>query len=144
MSELLIREKKCIEFDATSDNCSQHQMMTTDESKFSVEHLDAERGAEAARLIWDDDPSAEAIVDPHTPAFARAMIDTSVGILRSSRGLIKRMITRASAGAEDLAVAQFQGIIEVIQNADDVRATEVRFALRDNRDGRQLLIVHNG
>jgi hypothetical protein len=54
------------------------------------------------------------------------------------------MIRQAAAGAEDLAIAQFQGIIEVIQNADDVRATEVRFALRDGKHGRQLLIVHNG
>ncbi|WP_249690881.1 DUF3883 domain-containing protein [Stappia sp. WLB 29] len=101
-------------------------------------------GAEAARLIWDDDPAAGALVDPRTPEFAHAMIDTSVTILRSSRGLIKRMIDRAAAGAEDLAVEQFQGIIEVIQNADDVRATEVRFALREKPGKRQLLIVHNG
>jgi hypothetical protein len=67
-----------------------------------------------------------------------------VAILRSSRGLIKRMIDRAAAGAEDLAVEQFQGIVEVIQNADDVRATEVRFALREMAEERQLLIVHNG
>lgn len=105
---------------------------------------DAVLGAEAARLIWDDDPDARALIDPRTPEFAHAMIDTSVAILRSSRGLIKRMIDRAAAGAEDLAVEQFQGIVEVIQNADDVRATEVRFALRERAEKRQLLIVHNG
>lgn len=119
-------------------------MTVLDETENIVEMLDAESGAEAARLIWDDDPRAETIVDPHTPAFARAMIETSVRILQTSRGLIKKMIVRAAASAEDLAVAQFQGIIEVIQNADDVRATEVRFALRDRPEGRQLLIVHNG
>jgi len=110
----------------------------------SSEAKDAELGAEAARLIWDDDDEAGEIDDPRTPSFARAMIDTSVAILRSSKGLIKKMINRAAAGAEDLAVAQFQGIIEVIQNADDVRATEVRFALRDHDGGRELLIAHNG
>lgn len=123
-------------------------MTVLDKTEHTAESLDAERGAEAARLIWDDAPEAEAIIDPRTPAFARAfaraMIDTSVEILRASKGLIKRMIDRAAAGAEDLAVAQFQGIIEVIQNADDVRATEVRFTIRDTPDGRQLLIVHNG
>lgn len=116
-------------------------------TEFLAEHAelsDAEAGAEAARLIWDDDADAAAIVDPRTPEFANAVIDTSVEILRSSKGLIKRMIKQAAAGAEDLAIAQFQGIIEVIQNADDVRATEVRFALREGEDGRQLLIVHNG
>ena len=105
---------------------------------------DASAGADAARLIWDDAPEAESIRDPRTLTFARSMIETSVAILRSSRGLIKKMIDRAAAGAEDLAVAQFQGIIEVIQNADDVRATEVRFLLRKTIEGLQLLIVHNG
>jgi hypothetical protein len=104
----------------------------------------ARRGMEAARLIWDDDPEIDAIIDPRTPVFARAMINSSVTILKSSRGLIKKMIQRAAAAAEDLAVAQFQGLVEVIQNADDVRATEVRFALREAESGRQLLIVHNG
>lgn len=108
------------------------------------DNFETQKGVEAAHLIWDDDPSAESIVDPRTPAFARAMVDASVKILRSSSGLIRKMISRAAAGAEDLAVAQFQGIVEVIQNADDVRATEVRFALRDHPEGRQLLIVHNG
>lgn len=32
----------------------------------------------------------------------------------------------------------------MIQNADDLDATEVRFALRDGDEGRQLLIVHDG
>jgi hypothetical protein len=39
---------------------------------------------------------------------------------------------------------QFQGLIEVIQNADDVRAAVVCFALRETKTGRQLLIVHDG
>ncbi|SDU32578.1 sacsin N-terminal ATP-binding-like domain-containing protein [Pseudomonas yamanorum] len=106
--------------------------------------LDFERGREAARLIWEDDPTTNALVDPRSPAFAHAMIDASVEELRNSKGLLKKMIDRATAGAEDLAVAQFQGVIEVIQNADDVRANEVRFALRDGPRGRQLLIVHDG
>jgi hypothetical protein len=103
----------------------------------------AELGAEAARRIWDDEAD-EGIHDPRTPEFACAMVKTSVSILKTSSGLIKKMIDRAAAAAGDLAVAQFQGLIEAIQNADDVGATEVRFALREGRAGRQLLIVHNG
>lgn len=105
---------------------------------------DALAGGEAARRIWDDEETAGTIEDPRTTEFAHAMIDTAVEILHTSKGLIKRMISQAAAGAEDLAVAQFQGIIEVIQNADDVRATEVRFALRLENNRQQLLIVHNG
>ncbi|MDK9706387.1 MAG: DUF3883 domain-containing protein [Desulforhopalus sp.] len=119
-------------------------MTVLNKSWHITEHLDSERGEEAARLIWEDEPAAKTIIDPRTHAFARAMINASVGILKSSKGLIKKMMRRAAAGAEDLAVAQFQGIIEIIQNADDVRATEVRFSLRNIPDGRQLLIVHNG
>ena len=104
----------------------------------------AELGAEAARRIWDDEADVEGIHDPRTPEFACAMVKTSVAILKTSSGLIKKMIDRAAAAAEELAVAQFQGLIEAIQNADDVGATEVRFALRETRAGRQLLIVHNG
>lgn len=109
-----------------------------------VEDPDYAMGREAARLIWDDHPAMAKLVDPRSSAFAEAMIDTSAEALRNSTGLIKKMINRAAAGAEDLAVAQFQGIIEVIQNADDVRATQVRFALRESMSGRQLLIVHDG
>lgn len=50
----------------------------------------------------------------------------------------------AANAAADLNVSQFQGLIEVIQNADDLRATEVRFALREQDGKRQLLVVHNG
>jgi hypothetical protein len=101
-------------------------------------------GAEAAHLIWNDDQAVDDIRDPRTPEFARAMIDASVAILQDSRGLIKKMIQRAAAAAEDLAVAQFQGLVEVIQNADDVRAAEVRFALRETKAGRQDRVPADG
>jgi uncharacterized protein (DUF1778 family) len=98
-------------------------------------------GAEAARPIWDDEAAVD---DTRRPAHAgvRARYDRHVSsVLRASPGLINKMIKLAAAAAEDLAVAQFQGLIEVIQNADDVRATEVRFALRETKAGRRLLIV---
>lgn len=110
----------------------------------TTELLDTEKGTDAAIQIWNNDPEAKAIVDPRTPAFARAMIDKSMKQLQDTPSLIKNMIEQASAGAEGLAIAQFQGIIEVIQNADDVLATEVRLALRNTSKSRQLLIVHNG
>lgn len=106
--------------------------------------LQIRQGIDAANLIWNDSSDAQLIVDPRTPEFAQGMVDTCVGALKGSPGLIKKMMQQAAAGAEDLAVSQFQGIIEVIQNADDVRATEVRFALRYVGGQRQLLIVHNG
>ena len=42
------------------------------------------------------------------------------------------MMRNAQHAAADLNVESFQGLVEVIQNADDLRATEVRFALRQH------------
>lgn len=101
-------------------------------------------GQEVAQLIWDDAPGVEQIRDPRTPAFANALIDGLAMALAESPGTIKKLMHGAAEAAKGLNVAQFQGLIEVIQNADDVRATEVRFALRDKNRSQQLLIVHNG
>jgi hypothetical protein len=105
---------------------------------------DRERGVEAAHLIWQDDAGIDAIVDPRTPAFANAVLDTMAGALATAPGAMKRAIRTAARSAERLNVEPFQGLIEVIQNADDLRAGEVRFALRDVEGHRQLLIVHDG
>lgn len=101
-------------------------------------------GENAARLIIDNDPAAAHINDPRTIEFANAMMDTAAGKLKNAAGIFKDLVERAAASAEDLAVAAFQGIIEVIQNADDVRATQVWFALRPTKTGQQLLLVHDG
>jgi hypothetical protein len=105
---------------------------------------EAELGKEAARLIWDDAQDVEEILDPHTPAFANALIDELAAALAGSPGTIKKFMHSAAEAAKGLNVDQFQGLIEVIQNADDVQATEVRFGLREKNGGKQLLIVHNG
>lgn len=105
---------------------------------------DRDRGADAARLIWRDDAAIDTIVDPRTPAFANAVLDTLASELAKAPGAMKRAIRTAARSAERLNVEPFQGLIEVIQNADDLRAVEVRFALRDVDDRRQLLIVHDG
>jgi hypothetical protein len=105
---------------------------------------DAERGAEAARLIWEDGPEVEALIDPRTPAFARAVIDGLSHALHGSPGVIKKMMKNAQHAAADLNVSRFQGLVEVIQNGDDLSATEVRFALREHGGSQQLLVVHNG
>lgn len=109
-----------------------------------VDPEDQKRGMEAAHLIWQDDVGIDAIVDPRTSAFANAVLDTLAGALATAPGAMKRAIRTAARSAERLNVEPFQGLIEVIQNADDLRAGEVRFALRDVDGQRQLLIVHDG
>ena len=105
---------------------------------------DRKRGAEAADLIWQDDARVDAIVDPRTPEFANSMLDKLSDDLVNAPGAMKRAIRTAARSAERLNVEPFQGLIEVIQNADDLQAKEVRFALRHVDGERQLLIVHDG
>lgn len=105
---------------------------------------DADLGAVAARMIWDDQPGVDNLNDPRTPEFANAVVTGLASALTSSSGVLKKMMRGASAAAEDLNVEPFQGLTEVIQNADDLCATEVRFAFRDTAAGSDLLIVHNG
>lgn len=105
---------------------------------------DAELGARAARMIWEDQPGVDELIDTRTPEFAGAVIRGLASALASSPGALRKMMRGAAAAAEDLNVEPFQGLTEVIQNADDLHASEVRFAFRDTDTSRELLIVHNG
>ncbi len=46
--------------------------------------------------------------------------------------------------AEQLNVESFHGLIEIVQNADDLHASEVRVAIRRSGKHGRLLIAHNG
>lgn len=105
---------------------------------------DAELGTRAARMIWDDRQGIDDLIDPRTPDFANAFVTGLASALALSPGALRKMMRGAAIAAEDLNVEPFQGLTEVIQNADDLCAQEVRFALRDTNDSRELLIVHNG
>ncbi|MCW0232560.1 MAG: DUF3883 domain-containing protein [Ferrovibrio sp.] len=117
--------------------------LTVPPSEIAAES-DADLGARAARMIWDDQPGIDDLIDTRTPEFADAVIAGLANALASSPGALKKMMRGAAAAAEDLNVEPFQGLTEVIQNADDLHASEVRFALRDTEASRELLIVHNG
>ncbi|ATE65258.1 hypothetical protein COO09_24345 [Rhizorhabdus dicambivorans] len=103
-----------------------------------------EQGREAALLIWNDDPAAASIDDPRDPEFSSGvLVGLSLAMARAP-GLMRKVVRHAAAAAEDLNVEAFQGIVEVLQNADDLNATNVRIALRGGNAERQLLIVHDG
>ena len=105
---------------------------------------DVEMGQQAAKLIWEDAPDLDELDDPRTSEFACAVIDGLSAALADSPGAVRKMMRSASHAAEDLNVGQFQGLVEVIQNADDVRANEVRFMLRKSGADARLLVVHDG
>jgi Domain of unknown function (DUF3883) len=109
-----------------------------------ADESDADRGARAARMIWDDQAGVDDLIDARTPEFADAVVTGLANALASSPGALKKLMRGAASAAEDLNVEPFQGLTEVIQNADDLQASEVRFTFRNTDTGRELLIVHDG
>lgn len=101
-------------------------------------------GRQAALLIWDDDETAPSIEDPRDPDFSAGVMAGLSLAMAKAPGLMRKVVRHAAAAAEDLNVEAFQGVVEVLQNADDLGATNVRIALRIVDDKRQLLIVHDG
>lgn len=113
----------------------------------SLQPEDVEQAVEArraARLVWSSDPSAKDLSDPRRRSFADAVIKELGEELRKTPPLIQQVMAGAASAAEDLNVDPYQGLTEVLQNADDLGATEVRFALRSEGEVQQLLIVHDG
>ena len=104
----------------------------------------AAQGREAARAIWKDGLKAE-IDDPLTPEFACAAVEEFSRLqMEGTPGIYRDALEGAEMSAEQLNVERFQGVIEVVQNADDARANELRLALRQARGRREMLFVHDG
>jgi hypothetical protein len=104
----------------------------------------AEAGRAAARRLWREGLKA-AVRDPLEPEFAVAAV-TEFARLQSERtpGIYRDALEGAEISAEQLNVEPFHGVIEVLQNADDARATELRLALRTRSGRRHLLFAHDG
>jgi len=98
----------------------------------------------AADMVWRDDQAARDIEDPFDIAFARRFIDESVNRLDNADGVMLRALRGASRSAEGTNVDAFHGLVEFMQNADDLGATEVRIALDMSSEPRRMRIVHNG
>jgi hypothetical protein len=86
----------------------------------------------------------KSIKDPREVSFAGAVIEEFGRALSRTPALIQQVMAGAASAAEDLNVEPYQGLIEVLQNADDLGAKEVRFAVREFGKDRQLLVVHDG
>ncbi|TBZ73809.1 sacsin N-terminal ATP-binding-like domain-containing protein [Rhizobium leguminosarum] len=98
----------------------------------------------AATLIWNEDDAVHRIADPFNSDFAAAFVEALNRHLQSAGRMIHRVLEGAARSAEGVNVEPFHGVVEVIQNADDQGAGEVRFSLRDGPRGRQMLLVHDG
>jgi len=58
--------------------------------------------------------------------------------------ILRKLLKGGNQGAKLLNTDPFQGLREVVQNADDLGATTVRFGTRTFNGRKQLVIVHDG
>ena len=97
---------------------------------------------EAADLLFEaeDGSVARPYVEPSSLDEARAAVDRLGQRFAELPGAIRNALGAASRSADLLSDDPLQGLSEIVQNADDVHATEVRFLLTDDA----LVIAHNG
>src|SRR6266571_6377232 len=105
---------------------------------------DAHRGREAALRVAENWPHADGLVEHVTAEFANAAVERLVELIAEQPALFQASRRGSERGAESLSARPFQGIVESIQNGDDLAATELRVALRGGLRRRDLLVVHNG
>jgi len=116
----------------------------TNPDNITVTSSDAERGRKAAQDLWQLGLDAIAIDDPLTPDFAQAALAELNQLQKGTPGVLREVLDGAQMSAEQLNVESFHGLIEIVQNADDLRASEVRVAIKESGKQRRLLIAHNG
>lgn len=93
----------------------------------------------AADKVFDD-PDDAVDFEPSNEACAAAAVTQLAARWAAAGGTVHQMRANARAGAETLSDDPLQGLGEIVQNADDVEAAEVRFVL----DGDVLYVSHNG
>ena len=98
--------------------------------------------AAAQRLneFWPEggDPPADPTVD-----WAQGAIEELGAAYLRAPAMLRAALRGAQTAAASLSPRPFQGILECLQNADDLGATEVRVAVRQGAR-RELLIAHDG
>lgn len=79
-----------------------------------------------------------------TKAYADAALAELVKLQSEQPEILSTLLKGGNQGAKRLNTDPYQGLREVIQNADDLGATSVQFGVRTIQDHKQLIIVHNG
>lgn len=98
----------------------------------------------AAEHLAHSWPEMDGLTELESPEFASAAIERLAELIEDQPALFQASRRGSERGAESLSARPFQGIVESIQNGDDLGATELRVALRVKGSRRELLIVHNG
>ncbi|MRR54176.1 MAG: hypothetical protein EG822_06660 [Deltaproteobacteria bacterium] len=104
-------------------------------------------GVKAAYLICHhvDDPGFVYPDDPLNHEFASGALNEFSRIQKEQmRGLMGKIVRGAQLGAQQLMIEKWHGIIEVLQNADDLGATTLRLLVEETQTGWRLCFCHNG
>jgi hypothetical protein len=95
---------------------------------------------EAAADVLFRDPKAPVQFVAADEDEARRATGRFARLFTEAPGVFREALNGAKAGAEALSGDRLQGLVEIIQNADDVGASQVTFQVVD----RQLVATHNG
>lgn len=79
-----------------------------------------------------------------TRAYADAAFEEFEKWQREAPEVFQLLLDGGNQGARQLNTDSLQGLREIVQNADDLGATIVRFGTRTVQGSRQLVIAHNG
>lgn len=97
------------------------------------------RAREAAEMAFDDKP-VPSHFEPTNGEEARAAVQRLGELFEQLPGVVRRMVDAARSSGTLISSDPLQGLAEIVQNADDVEASEVVFQLRPS----DLLASHNG
>lgn len=100
-------------------------------------------GREAANLLAYDWDNRDWVPTSPTREWARAATDRFGEIIAGQPAIFRASMKGADRGASTLSPRPFQGLIECLQNADDLGASNLRIAYR-GKPRPELLIVHDG
>ncbi len=109
----------------------------------SAQDEEANAGRVAAERLCHEWPEVEWVPDAPSEAWARGAVERLAELMQEQPALFRASREGSERGAEALSPRPFQGVLEVLQNADDLAALGLRIAVQHGRR-RKLLIVHDG
>lgn len=107
---------------------------------------DVAQSVAAARKLFREGPNEVrgADYEPQTPEGATAAVEALDAAFHALPATARIALTGADNKADQISGDRLQGVAEIIQNADDVEASEIRVMLRPSGRGCELLVSHNG
>ena len=101
-------------------------------------------GRAAAERLSDSWPDVAWVPEAPTETWANAAVGRFAELIQEQPAIFRASQRGAERGAASLSPRPFQGIVEALQNADDLAAGELRIAVRRRGRKRELLMVHDG